>query len=134
MAATPPPLRPAAFVARGAGSTCQGPARRTELDNRCVSWLYLQGRSRTFCLRVYLRLRLNKRKELGGGALLKVSGHRPVIMADLFKMALVWFMQYRSNAQDKMKDMFQSSKLRLILKKSQITKGREGEGYWYAGH
>lgn len=54
-----------------------------------------------------LNTEVKQKERIGGGALLKVSGHRPVIMADLFKMALVWFMQYRSNAQDKMEDMFQ---------------------------
>ena len=58
---------------------------------------------------------LNKRKDLEGGAMLKVSGHRPVIRLDLFKMVLAWFMQCRSNAKNKMRDMFQPSKWRPIL-------------------
>lgn len=60
-----------------------------------------------------------KQKERdGGGAVLNVTGHRPVIMADLFKMALVWFMQCLPNAKNKIKATFQSNKLRVILKKS----------------
>lgn len=47
--------------------------------------------------------------------MLKVSGHRPVIRLDLFKVVLAWFMQCRSNAKNKMRDMFQPSKWRPVL-------------------
>ena len=47
-----------------------------------------------YALRVYLRVWLNKKKNMVGvceAVLKKASGHRGVIMTDLSKMALVWF-------------------------------------------
>lgn len=45
-------------------------------------------------MRMYLGVWLNKKKEWWGDLMLKMTlGHRMVVMANLFKLALVWFTQ-----------------------------------------
>lgn len=52
--------------------------------------------------RVYLRAWLDKKNECGRGATVfrKASGHGVVIMADLSKMASVWFIHLSSRVGD----------------------------------